>query len=72
MRCDGVGESQQTTDARNWLAIGSTLPPPAIGYTGEDSLTFPEDARSFTGTYTHRVEGQDRQTWTWTFVKVGE
>jgi hypothetical protein len=73
LTCEGTGlpPSQEDTDARVWLAIGRTLPPPQLGYTGEDSLTFPTFAKSFGGTYTHTVEGEQRQTWTWTFEKFG-
>lgn len=72
MTCPELPPSTQTTDAQLWLYIVSTLPPPAVGYTGEDSLTFPKDATSFSGTYTSNIEGEERQTWTWTFEKVGD
>lgn len=72
MTCEGQPPFDETTDAGNWLAIGSSLPPPALGYTGEDSLTFPSDATTFSGSYTHTIEGEPRQTWQWTFEKVGD
>ena len=71
LTCDGGLTSQQSTDAGVWWTFVSDLPPPVDGYTGEESLTFPVDATQFSGTYTHRVEGEVRQTWTWTFVKLG-
>lgn len=72
MTCEGSTPFEETTDAGLWLYIGSSLPKPVLGYTGEDSLTFPSDARSFSGTYSAVSEGETRQTWQWTFEKVGD